>query len=81
MAAADLVILSDHIARRGRVGSGAIDIRDGRILAVTDGQYPGPARDVLDAHQLVVLPGLIYSPKTRARVACSKGWKLLERQR
>jgi allantoinase len=59
MAAADLVILSDHIVRRGSAGPGAIAIRDGRILAVTDGPYPGPALDVLDAHQLVVLPGLI----------------------
>jgi allantoinase len=59
MAAADLVILSDHIVRSERVGPGAIAIRDGRIQAVTDGPYPGPAADVLDAGRLVVMPGLI----------------------
>ena len=52
MAAADLVILSDRIVRRGRVGPGAIAIRDGRILAVTDGPYPGPARTVVGLHFL-----------------------------
>ena len=59
MATADLVIVSDQIVQPGRVGPGAIAIREGRILAVTDGPFAGPAREVLDATGFIVLPGLI----------------------
>lgn len=59
MATADLVILSDLIVRPQNIGPGAIAISGGRILAITEAPYPGPTRDVLDAHGLIVLPGLI----------------------
>jgi allantoinase len=59
MATADLVIVSDRIVRPDRIGPGAIAIREGRILAVTDGAFAGPTREVLDATGSVVLPGLI----------------------
>lgn len=59
MAEANLVIVAERIVRPDRIGPGAVAILDGRILTVTDGPYPGPAREVLDAGRLVVLPGLI----------------------
>lgn len=59
MAIADLVIRSERILRPQGIGPGSIAIADGRILAVTDNDYPGPAREAIDAAGLVVLPGLI----------------------
>jgi allantoinase len=40
-------------------GQGSIVIRDGKIAAITREAYRGPAREVIQAHHLAALPGVI----------------------
>jgi allantoinase len=66
MAVADLVIDSTTIILPQGIRYGSIAITDGRISAITDGPYPGPAAEVLNTAGLVVFPGLI-DPHTHMR--------------
>ncbi len=66
MSEADLVIKSNQIVRSHGLEAGSIAIKDGKIIAVTKGSYPGLAREVINAAELTVLPGLI-DPHTHMR--------------
>lgn len=66
MTSVDLVIQSNRIVRSYGVHAGAVAVKDGKIVALTDVPYPGAASQVIDASELIVLPGLI-DPHTHMR--------------
>ncbi len=66
MTDADLVIHPGLIVQSQGITSGSIAIKDGKIIAITDGPYTGSTREVIDEPELAALPGLI-DPHTHMR--------------
>lgn len=55
----DMLIKNGKIVGSGEIYSGNIYIRDGKIAAITSGELPAAAAEVVDAEGLHVFPGFI----------------------